>query len=131
MSDRDPPKRRVDPNATIEIQLDQVQLVDPNAPPAPEPRKTPPPLPMPEELPVLDLPPPRSAGKAIAYVALVVVLVGMAIVGGLMVGMHARGGATTAPAPSATTLATAAAPTTAPAASSAAPTLTLPTIEMH
>jgi hypothetical protein len=135
------PSKRKDPNATIQIELDQVQLYDPSAIPEPgasEPgaRKVPPPLPPPPPFPAAAQAPPPSAAKTIAYVAMIVVLVGLAIVGGLMVGTRARGTADVAPAPSATTATTATpavATTPAPSASaSAAPRmLTLPTIEMR
>jgi len=131
----DPSKRKVDPNATIQIELDQVQLYDPGAIPAPgasEPgaRKVPPPLPTPPPFPAAAPAPPHSAAKTIAYVAMFVVLIGLAIVGGLMVGMRARGAVNVAPAPSATTVG-AATPSAAPSASEAPRTLTLPTIEMR
>jgi hypothetical protein len=61
---------------------------------------------------------------------MIVVLVGLAIVGGLMVGTRARGTTNVAPVPSATAVA-AGTPSAAPSASAAPATLTLPTIEMH
>ena len=136
----DPGKRKVDPNATIQIELDQVQLYDPNATPPPEAsepgtRKAPPPLPTPAPMAVGAQAPPPSAAKTIAYVAMIVVLVGLAIVGGLLVGTRARGTPNDAPMPSATTVGSTAAatPAAAPSASASAapPMLTLPTIEMH
>ncbi len=133
------PSKRKDPNATIQIELDQVQLYDPSAIPEPgasQPgaRKVPPPLPTPPPIPAASVATPPNAARTIAYVAMIVVLVGLAIVGGLMVGTRARGTANVAPAPSATTAtpAVAAAPATPSASASAAPPmLTLPTIEMH
>jgi hypothetical protein len=131
------PSKRKDPNATIQIDLAQVEFYDPNTGVAePGERKVPPPLPTLPAFPVAAQPPPASAAKTIAYVAMIVVLVGLAIVGGLMVGTRARGTTNVAPAPSATTAvaATTAAPATpsaAPSTSAAPRTLTLPTIEMH
>jgi hypothetical protein len=126
------PSKRKDPNATIQIDLAQVELYDPSAEPGG--RKVPPPLPPP--LPVAEQAPPASAAKTIAYVAMIVVLVGLAIVGGLLVGTRARGTASVAPAPSDTMAAapaanTAAAPSAVPSASASSRTLTLPTIEMR
>ena len=129
----DPTKRKPDANATIQIDLDQVQLYDPNATPPPpegsEPaaRKVPPPLPPSASLPGIAQAAPRSPAKTIAFVAMFVVLLGVAILGGLMVGTRARGTVQVAP-PEPTAAAT---PSSAPAASSATPTLTLPTIEMR
>jgi len=135
------PSKRKDPNATIQIELDQVQLYDPSTIPEPgasEPgaRKAPPPLPTPPPFPAAAEAPSPSAAKTIAYVAMIVVLVGLAIVGGLLVGTRARGSADVAPAPSATTATTATtavAATPAPSASASAgpQMLTLPTIEMR
>jgi hypothetical protein len=137
MSDDEPRKRRVDPNATIQIDLAQVQLFDPNTTPEPggsEPggRKAPPPLPPPLPFPGAAQAPPRSAAKTIAYLAMFVVLLGLAIVGGLMVGTRARGTANdVAPAPSAATAVGVATPSAVPSASAPTRTLTMPTIEMH
>ncbi len=135
----DPTKRKPDANATIQISLDQVQLFDPNAVPPPSPseaamRKAPPPLPTPPPLTAGAQAPAPNAAKTIAYVAMIVVLVGLAIVGGLLVGTRARGPApvaSTAAVPSATTAGPEATPSVAPSASAAPKTLTLPTIEMH
>jgi hypothetical protein len=130
------PSKRKDPNATIQIDLDQVQLYDPSATPPPaspsEPgaRKVPPPLPPSASLPGIAPAPPPSPAKTIAYVAMIVVLVGLAILGGLMVGTRARGTPQVAPAPS-STVADTPAPSAAPSASAAPATLTLPTIEMR
>jgi hypothetical protein len=133
----DPTKRKPDANATIQISLDQVQLFDPNAVPPPSPseaamRQAPPPLPTAALTAVA--PPAPNAAKTIAYVAMIVVLVGLAIVGGLLVGTRARGPApvaSTAPVPSATTAGPEATPSVASPASAAPKTLTLPTIEMR
>ena len=129
------PSKRKDPNATIQIDLDQVQLYDPSATPEPggsQPgaRKVPPPLPTPPPFPAATQPAPPSPAKTIAYVAMLVVLVGLAIVGGLMVGRRAGGTASVAPVPSATGPGAVTA-SAAPSASAAPATLTLPTIEMH
>jgi hypothetical protein len=134
----DPTKRKPDANATIQISLDQVQLFDPNAVPPPSPseaamRQAPPPLPTSPLTDVAQAPAPNAA-KTIAYVAMIVVLVGLAIVGGLLVGTRARGSApvtSTAAAPSATTAGPEATPSVASPASAAPKTLTLPTIEMR
>jgi len=132
----DPSKRKPDANATIQIDLDQVQLYDPNAtPPPPDAggsvaRKAPPPLPPSASLPGVAQAAPRSAAKTIAMVAMFVLLIGVAIVGGLMVGTRARG-TVQAPLPSTTAATATQAATAPPAASSAPATLTLPTIEMR
>ena len=134
MSESDPPKRRFDPNATIQIDLDQVQLDDGRAASAressaPPVRKTTPP-PLPPPLPIVTLAPPPKPGRTVLYVAVFVVLIGLGIAGGLLVGMRARGGVASVPAtPPATTAS--ATSSVAPSASSATPTLTLPTIEIH
>jgi hypothetical protein len=136
------PSKRKDPNAPIQIELDQVQLYDPGAvPPAagsqPGGRRVPPPLPTPAPFPAAGEAPPPSAAKTIAYVAMIVVLVGLAIVGGLMVGTRARSApppapsVAQAPTPTATTTTAVASPSAAPSASAAPKTLTMPTIEMH
>jgi hypothetical protein len=130
MSESDPPKRRFDPNATIQIDLDQVQLADAMAASAressaPVRRTTPPPLPPP--LPIVTLAPPPNPGRTALYVALFVVLIGLGIAGGLLVGMRAQRGVASVP-PATTASATS---SVAPSASSAAPMLTLPTIEIH
>jgi hypothetical protein len=123
------PRKPRDANATIQIDLSQVQLYDPNVPPPggaayPGGRSVPPPLPGAPLLPTATEPAPRSPAKVIAYVAMFVVLLGCAITGGLMVGRRARGPGS--PAPSA-----AAAGLPAPTTSSSQGTLTLPTIEMR
>jgi hypothetical protein len=133
MSESDPPKRRFDPNATIQIDLDQVQLDDARAASArdssaPVRRTTPPPLPPP--LPIVTLAPPPKPGRTVLYVAVFVVLIGLGIAGGLLVGMRARRGVASIPAALPATTASATS-SVAPSASSAAPTLTLPTIEIH
>jgi len=129
------PSKRKDPNATIQIDLDQVQLFDPSTTPEPagsqpDGRRVPPPLPTPPPFPAAGQAQPFNAGKTIAYVAMLVVLVGLAIVGGLMVGRRAGGTASVAPVPSATGPGAVTA-SVAPSASAAPATLTLPTIEMH
>jgi len=85
-------------------------------------------LPTPPPFPAAAQAGPRSAAKTLAYVAMFVVLVGLAIVGGLMVGTRARGTVNVAPAPSVTVTPT---PSATPSASAPPATLTLPTIEMH
>jgi len=129
------PSKRKDPNATIQIDLDQVQLFDPGAIPEPdasEPgaRSLPPPLPASASLPGVAQAAPPNPAKTIALVAMFVVLIGLAIVGGLMVGSRVGGKAQVTPAPSATTGAVAT-PSAVPSSSAAPATLTLPTIEMH
>ena len=130
--------KRKDPNATIQIDLDQVQLYDPNATPDPgasegHGRKVPPPLPLPlppsASLPGIAQAAAPNPARTIALVAMFVVLIGLAIVGGLMVGTRGKGGQIT-PAPSATTAAVAS-PSAVPSTSAAPATLTLPTIEMR
>jgi|ERR1700722_8622486 hypothetical protein len=122
------PRKRKDPNATIQIDLSQVQLYDPNAPPGEGPypggRRVPPPLPGAPPLPTMTEPAPRSAAKTVAYVAMFVVLLGCAITGGLMVGRRARGPMSSAPSAAAAGL-------PAPTTSASQGTLTLPTIEMR
>ena len=91
----DPDKRKPSANATIQIDLDQVQLFDPDAAPGgadakPGAHKIPPPLPATPPVPSAAAPAPRSLGKTIAYVAMFVALLAVAIVGGLMVGTRAR-----------------------------------------
>jgi hypothetical protein len=135
----DPTKRKPDANATIQIDLDQVQLFDPNSVPPPSPseaamRKAPPPLPTPPPFPAAAQATAPSPAKTIAYVAMIVVLVGLAIVGGLLVGTRARGPAPVASVPvvpSATTAEPAVVPATEPSASAAPKTLTMPTIELR
>jgi hypothetical protein len=144
MSD-DRPKK---PDATIQldqVDADQISLIDSEQPVR---HVTPPPLP-PEELlrasgappagshapprPSAPAPAPRSMGKTVGLVAVFVVLIVVAIVGGLHVGGLARG---TAPSAS---LSVAAAPvptpkpTPTPSASASAPVneITIPTIEMR
>ena len=116
----DSEKRKPAANQTIQIDLSQVQLVDPG--PASQPaatgpgagaeagadgtgpnpaarKKTPPPLPAlaPPGLAAPGAPPaaaqaaPASPAKTIGYVALIVVLVAVAIAGGLAVGRRAHG----------------------------------------
>jgi hypothetical protein len=135
-------KRKVDPNATIQLDaLDPSELVDPAGQSAADPsqqgmRKTPPPLP-PGGLasgafaPGPAGPPPTTAmpTRTVLTVSMFVVLLAVAIAAGLMVGTRAR--STPDPAPSAAVSAMPApttAASTAPAGSS--PTLTLPTVEM-
>lgn len=124
----DEQKRKVNRNVTIQIDLNQVELVDPNVPQA----STPPPLPA--ALPAAAEQPagPQSPRKTIAYVAMIVALVGVAIAGGLAVG---RGCGDTEPTASSAVAAPPAgsqAPSVASgrAASSTEHTLTLPTVEM-
>jgi hypothetical protein len=125
----DEQKRKINPNATIQIDLDQVQLVDPNAPQ----ESVPPPLPVGPVAPgTPSAAPPQPRSRTIAYVAMIVAFVAIAIAAGLAVGRR-LGGAE--PAPSAAVASPVAAPepvtsATAPAASSAGQTLTLPTVEM-
>lgn len=145
MSDTDKPKYLA--NATIQIDLAQVQLVDPDAPPlGADDRKAPPPLPpgaaamaVPgtggasgtAAIPAAAPAEPRNVGKTVALVAMFVVLIGAAVAGGLFVGTRVRG---TPAAPSAAAL-PAAPPVTsaaaAPTPSASAETLTIPTIEMR
>jgi hypothetical protein len=116
MADSEKPK--FEPGATMQIDLDQVQLVDLEAGKV---RSKPPPLPpeppvapvnvhaaisQPPPPPSSALPPrsaaptpPPSAAKNVLYVGIIIVVVAVAIVAGLAVGRGVRGGA--APAPSA------------------------------
>lgn len=135
MTDEKRPKPDV--NATIQLdQIDADQITFPDSQPAQ--RVVPPPLPpevRAQALPVQQsvAPPKPTSGKTIALIGAFVVLLVLAIVGGLKVGSLAHGDA---PAPSASV---AAAPTPTPtptpsaSASSAAPiqTITIPTIEMR
>lgn len=88
-------KRPADPNATIQIDLSQIQLEDiipgPVEVPGESPRSAPPPLP--PALPIVSVPPPRATmtGKTVAKVAIFAVLLVAAIVAGLVVGARVRG----------------------------------------
>ena len=133
----DPTKRKPDANATIQIDLDQVQLFDPDASAGGAARKVPPPLPAtaPDAAGspgALAVGPAQNPARTIAIVAMFVMLIAAAIAGGLLVGTRARG---TGDAPSAAAPA-ATAPSPAPGTSAAQPatsagTLTVPTIEMR
>lgn len=147
MSHSDRPKPDV--NATIQLdQLDAEQVRLEDEPHAPAHRVTPPPLP-PEvrasaapvphlsaggEAPRPSAPPPaRATGKTVLYGAIFVVLLAIAIVGGLKIGGLAH---TNAPAPSASVAAAPVvtrAPTPSASASVVQPmqTITIPTIEMR
>jgi hypothetical protein len=125
-------KRRPDPNATIQLDLDalnQVELVDNDPIPQPSPpasgerspRLTPPPLPAST---VTTAPPARrSAGRTAASALIVLVVVAAAIAGGLFFGARMRAQPSPAATPSVV------APPTASAAPSAS-TLVLPTVEI-
>ncbi len=141
MSHSDRPKPDV--NATIQLdQLDAEQVRLEDEPPVASRRVTPPPLPpevrasaAPASVSVAprpSAPPPRSKGKTVVYGAIFVVLIAIAIVGGLKVG----GLAHDAPTPSASLAAApkaTPAPTPSASASVAKPmqTITIPTIEMR
>jgi hypothetical protein len=113
-------RRRVDPNATIQLDparaLDQVQLVD-SAPPR-SGRKAPPPLP-PSSLPPAPTralaPAPAHPPKTGTRIAVFVALVALAIAGGLAVARTVRKRS----------------PPPASAASPSASVLTIPPIEIH
>jgi hypothetical protein len=119
----------LDPNATIQIDqiggLDQVELLDEPAPPAPAPpgdRHGPPALPSAAPVaPSAGVGRPGS-GRTIARAVLVCAIVLAAMAAGLLVGSRVRGGASAAPAASG-------APPAPPAAASAS-TLVLPTVEL-
>lgn len=123
-------KRKPDPNATIQIDLDALDQVLANPPVSERAvgasvRSAPPPLP-PEHrvsnvpashtLPSVTLPPPASAGKKIVFGALFVLLLVAAIVGGLRVGGVGRGGAVTTPSASTIAPVASAPPSVAPSA---------------
>jgi hypothetical protein len=92
-------KRPADPNATIQIDLSQIQLEDIVVPSAPANddgaggdsarRSLPPPLP--PVLPIVSVPPEPTKGRKVAMIGLFAVLLVAAIVAGLMVGAHVRG----------------------------------------
>jgi hypothetical protein len=116
----DPEKPKFQAGATIQIQLDQVQLIDPEAPPEADagvPRRTaPPPLPatampdataMPEVMASAATPaPPRSAALALAaqrkaaqkdsklalHLGVVIGVVVLAVIAGLVVAWRVRAG---------------------------------------
>lgn len=146
----DPEKPKFQAGATIQIDLDQVQLVDPDAPPAGDastaPRKTaPPPLPptaMPEVMASAATPAPArptgaAGGRAPAqkdpklalHIGIVVGVVVLAVVAALVVASRVRGGS---PAEAAS-----ASPSGAPltggasAAPSSSGVLTIPPIEVR
>jgi hypothetical protein len=129
----DDDKRKFEPGATMQIDLDQVQLVDLDAARG---RKVPPPLPplapetsqpsggqaaaVPRATSVAPSRPPPAAGNAknAMYIGLIAVVVGLAIAAGLAVG---RGvGRTAGAAPSAS----------APAPASSAGVLEIPPTEV-
>jgi hypothetical protein len=146
----DPEKPKFNPTATIQIDLNQVQLVDPDAPAggdAGAPRRTaPPPLPatgtaMPEVMASAATPaPPRSPALALAarqrakqkdpklalHIGVVIGVVVLAVVAGLVVASRVRGGS--APAASASPSGAEAPSASAPASSSV---LTIPAIEVR
>ena len=140
MGDSDRPKPDV--NATIQLgSIDADQVTFPDSQPHLPRRVTPPPLP-PEEsakaqmsLPVqASVTPPKSQGKTIALVGAFVVLLVLAIVGGLKVGALAHSDATAPSASASVAVAPVATPVPTPSASaSAAPVheITIPTIEMR
>jgi hypothetical protein len=130
-------KPRVDPNATIQLDsieggLEGIELSD--APPkvsGPSGGIRLPPPPLPAEQPTPSAPPTtaggKSVGRTLAYMAMLLAVVGLAMAAGLSVGNRARAKWGAAAAPSATLAHTASA-TEAPAAS--ARVLTLPPIEI-
>jgi hypothetical protein len=144
----DPEKPKFHATATIQIDLDQVQLVDPDAPrddDAGAPRRTaPPPLPgtaMPEVMASAATPaPPRSPALELAarqratqkdpkfalHLGVVIGVVLLAVIAGLVVASRVRGGS--APAASASPSGTEAPSASAPASSSV---LTIPAIEVR
>ena len=147
----DPEKPKFHAGATIQIDLDQVQLVDPDAASgaaggdAGVPRRTaPPPLPataMPEVMASAATPaPPRSPALALAarqkaaqkdpklalHIGVVIGVVVLAVVAGLVVASRVRGGP--ASAASASPSGTEAPSASAPASSAV---LTIPPIEVH
>ncbi|HZU82599.1 MAG TPA: hypothetical protein VE987_06770 [Polyangiaceae bacterium] len=131
----DTKKGDFNPNATIQLTLDEVQLAEMEARlgadrTAGAHGATPPPLPGVAAMPVApDAPQAQRAaaavhgvGRAIAYGVMVAALVAGAVAAGLKVGSAARRRTEAAPA----------APTvSAPAGSSSSQVLTLPTIEMR
>ena len=130
-------KPRVDPNATIQLDaieggLEGIELSD--APPKVSGptgglRSSPPPLPAEQPAPSAPLTTAggRSVGRTLAYTAMLLAVVGLAMAAGLSVGNRARAKWGAAAAPSATLVPTASA-TEAPAAS--AQVLTVPPIEI-
>jgi hypothetical protein len=129
MSDR----RKPDPNATIQLDAFDPSEVEDSLPPAAsaEPsvsgaRKGPPPLP-PLPAPGAQVAP-AGVGKKLGYVAVFVVLLAVAIAGGLLVGARVR--PTTAQATATPSAATPSAPPSASATPTSPQTLTIPTIEM-
>jgi hypothetical protein len=143
----DPEKPKFHAGATIQIDLDQVQLVDPDAAAGGDagapPRTAPPPLPatamMPEVMASAATPAPRNPALAAAqrkagqrdpkfalHIGLVVGVVVLAVVAGLVVASRVRGGST--PAASASPSETEAPSASAPASSAV---LTIPPIEVH
>jgi hypothetical protein len=152
VADSEKPKPKPDVNATIQLdQVDADQITFPDSQPAPH-RVVPPPLP-PEvraqaAAPVQAPPPPaqpiaaappKSSGKTIALIGAFVVLVVLAIVGGLKVGSLAHGGTPAASASASASIASpAATPAPTPSASASASAsngpvheITIPTIEMR
>jgi hypothetical protein len=150
----DDDKRKFEPGATMQIDLDQVQLVDLEA--AAKSRKVPPPLPplppeatQPAETPSQARPsaaprvasvaprppsiaaPPESRARNLMHIGIIVVVVAVAIAAGLAVGRGVGGTAAATPSASA---ASAAAPVARPAvAPSAVPSgavLELPPFEV-
>jgi len=144
----EPEKPKFNPGATIQIELDQVQLVDPDAAtggdPAATRRTAPPPLPataMPEVMASAATPAPRgsavpsAAGRQTAqkdaklalHLVTVIGVVVLAVVAGLVVAWRVRGSGS-APAASAS-------PSAAPGTSASAPAssgvLTIPPIEVR
>jgi hypothetical protein len=143
-------KGRIDPNATIQLDaLDGVELEDLDAPLGTERRvgvasETPPPLPAfelppgavsaglvkPSDVPAAG----RGVGKTIAYGAMFIALLAVAIAAGLSVGSRARFKLPFAPvAPVAPVASGPTAPSApgAPPGSAPARTLTLPTVEIR
>lgn len=124
-------KRDINPNATIQIQLDkldgldQVELLDPDAAPhiaaaTKSSRPTPPPLPPTSQAPRA---PRTRPGKAIVYAVLMAAIVAGAVAAGLAVGRRLRVGTPPAVQPS---------PGVAgPAAAPSASTLVLPPVEIR
>lgn len=118
-------KRKFQAGATMQIELDQVQLVDLEAAVA---RRTPPPLPdLPPGAtassapprPLVTEAPPASAGKNLVYLGLIAIVVALAVAAGLMVGRRVS-----ASAPAASSAAV------LPSAAPPSGVLTIPPIEV-
>jgi hypothetical protein len=145
----DPEKPKFQAGATIQIELDQVQLVDPDAPTGGDagmpPRTAPPPLPgtaMPEVMASAATPAPRpSAALSLAaqrkaarkdpklalHLGVVIGVVVLAVVAGLVVAWRVRGDGSS-PAASASPSGTEAPSASAPSSSAV---LTIPPIEVR